>query len=36
MVGGWGIDALLGAQTRPHKDLDLLIRLEDVAKVASA
>jgi lincosamide nucleotidyltransferase A/C/D/E len=32
LVGGWGVDALLGVQTRPHKDLDLLIRLEDVAK----
>lgn len=32
LVGGWGVDALLGAQTRPHKDLDLLIRVEDVAK----
>ena len=20
--GGWGVDALLGEQTRPHKDLD--------------
>jgi Aminoglycoside-2''-adenylyltransferase len=25
--GGWGVDALLGKQTRPHKDLD--IALED-------
>ena len=23
--GGWGVDALLGAQTRPHNDLDLVI-----------
>lgn len=23
--GGWGIDALLGQQTRTHKDLDLLL-----------
>lgn len=22
--GGWGIDALLGEQTRPHRDLDLM------------
>src|SRR5690242_455224 len=22
--GGWGIDALLAEQTRPHKDLDVL------------
>jgi lincosamide nucleotidyltransferase A/C/D/E len=25
LVGGWGVDALLGLQTRPHKDLDVLI-----------
>jgi lincosamide nucleotidyltransferase A/C/D/E len=23
--GGWGVDALLGAQSRPHKDLDIAI-----------
>jgi lincosamide nucleotidyltransferase A/C/D/E len=23
--GGWGVDALLGRQTRPHRDLDLVI-----------
>lgn len=23
--GGWGVDALLGMQTRPHSDLDLVI-----------
>ncbi len=26
--GGWGVDALVGAQTRPHRDLDLLIVAE--------
>jgi lincosamide nucleotidyltransferase A/C/D/E len=26
--GGWGIDALLGCQTRPHHDADLLVREE--------
>lgn len=26
--GGWGIDALLGKQTRPHRDLDLMHRAE--------
>jgi len=26
--GGWGVDALLGRQTRPHKDLD--VALEDL------
>ena len=25
VVGGWGIDALLGRATRQHKDLDLLV-----------
>ena len=28
--GGWGIDALLGEQTRPHDDLDLIIRADDI------
>ena len=23
--GGWGVDALVGRQTRPHRDLDLLV-----------
>ena len=23
--GGWGVDALLGAETRSHKDLDLIV-----------
>jgi lincosamide nucleotidyltransferase A/C/D/E len=25
VVGGWGIDALLGRETREHKDLDILL-----------
>lgn len=28
--GGWGVDALLGEQTRPHKDLDIVIQEKDV------
>jgi hypothetical protein len=24
--GGWGVDALVGEQTREHKDLDLIVR----------
>jgi lincosamide nucleotidyltransferase A/C/D/E len=28
--GGWGVDALLGAQTRPHLDLDIALRHADV------
>jgi len=28
--GGWGVDALLGKQTRPHKDLDITIQQKDL------
>jgi lincosamide nucleotidyltransferase A/C/D/E len=28
--GGWGIDALLGRQTRPHKDLDAIAAFDDL------
>lgn len=28
--GGWGIDALLGRQTRPHADLDIAVQHKDV------
>jgi lincosamide nucleotidyltransferase A/C/D/E len=31
--GGWGIDALLGRQTREHRDLDLGVALDDVPRV---
>ena len=31
--GGWGVDALLGTQTRPHKDVDIVVRVTDVPKV---
>ncbi|MEU9450367.1 amino acid transporter [Streptomyces sp. NPDC048277] len=36
--GGWGIDALVGEQTREHRDLDLMHRLdqEDAAVRALA
>jgi lincosamide nucleotidyltransferase A/C/D/E len=27
--GGWGIDALLGAQTRDHEDLDLVVERDE-------
>ena len=30
LIGGWGVDALLHRQTRPHKDLDVLVRLPDL------
>jgi len=32
VAGGWGVDALVGRQTRAHRDLDLLVdaqRLEE-------
>ncbi|MEW6717481.1 MAG: hypothetical protein AB1345_08260 [Chloroflexota bacterium] len=32
LTGGWGIDALLGEQTRPHKDLDVIMLLDDVIR----
>ncbi len=28
--GGWGVDALIGAQTRPHGDVDLIVQKKDV------
>jgi lincosamide nucleotidyltransferase A/C/D/E len=31
--GGWGVDALLEKQTRPHQDLDIAIQQKDVAKL---
>jgi lincosamide nucleotidyltransferase A/C/D/E len=34
--GGWGIDALIGEQTRDHRDLDLMHRREQEAVVVAA
>jgi lincosamide nucleotidyltransferase A/C/D/E len=34
--GGWGIDALLGAQFRLHEDLDVVVRLTDVDAMTAA
>jgi lincosamide nucleotidyltransferase A/C/D/E len=31
--GGWGVDALLGEQTRPHADLDVAVLHKDVPKI---
>jgi lincosamide nucleotidyltransferase A/C/D/E len=31
--GGWGVDALLGKQTRPHADLDIAIQHKDSPQV---
>lgn len=33
LSGGWGIDALLGRQTRPHKDMDVIVLLDDVMRL---
>lgn len=30
--GGWGVDALVGEQTRPHEDLDLAIARHDCTR----
>lgn len=30
VMGGWGVDALLGSETRPHHDLDLLVARSDL------
>jgi lincosamide nucleotidyltransferase A/C/D/E len=34
--GGWGIDALLGAQHRDHDDLDLVVPVDELATVIDA
>ncbi|MFF2847982.1 nucleotidyltransferase domain-containing protein [Streptomyces sp. NPDC058001] len=34
--GGWGIDALVGRETRPHRDLDLVHRAEQEPAVLAA
>lgn len=34
--GGWGVDALVGEQTRPHRDLDLMHRAEQEPAVVTA
>jgi len=31
--GGWGVDALLGEQTRSHRDLDIALQQKDVPKL---
>ena len=33
--GGWGVDALLCEETRPHDDLDLGVRMVDVAGICA-
>jgi lincosamide nucleotidyltransferase A/C/D/E len=34
--GGWGVDALLGEQTREHRDLDLAVRSGDESRLRAA
>ena len=36
VVGGWGIDALVGKHTREHRDLDLAIRAEALESAVAA
>ena len=33
VAGGWGVDALLGRETRPHHDLDPLVSLDDLGEL---
>ena len=33
--GGWGVDALVGEESRPHKDVDLLVGPDDVEALVS-
>ena len=34
--GGWGVDALLGEQTRVHSDLDVAVAHQDVPQIRQA
>lgn len=36
LIGGWGIDALVGRQLRPHRDLDLLADEEQLDPAVEA
>lgn len=31
--GGWAVDAVLGVQTRPHKDVDIILRVADLPEL---
>lgn len=33
--GGWGVDCLLGAQSRPHRDLDLVVPRTELERVGA-
>ena len=34
--GGWGADALLGRETRPHDDVDIVVETRDLARLRAA
>jgi hypothetical protein len=34
--GGWGVDALLGYQSRTHNDIDLVVSHSDVERLSEA
>jgi lincosamide nucleotidyltransferase A/C/D/E len=34
--GGWGVDALLGEQTREHGDLDVILSVDDLPRLLAA
>lgn len=34
--GGWGVDALLGEQTRPHDDLDIVVEERHLLRLRAA
>jgi len=31
ITGGWGVDAILGRQTRPHSDIDFFVQKKDAS-----
>lgn len=36
LAGGWGVDALVGKQTREHRDLDLILNRRDLGPALAA
>ena len=36
LAGGWGIDALIGEQTRKHNDVDIAFNVQDEEKIINA
>jgi len=33
LMGGWGVDALLGRETRPHHDMDVLVDVSNLERL---